>query len=71
MKSALDSPNPHRLMSLASRTNAIHRPLTAEDLAELLQIARITILRFAGGAASCLFKWVPASDSTQLQSPSG
>ena len=47
MKSALDSPNPHRLMSLASRINAIHRPLTAEDLAELLQIARITILRRA------------------------
>ncbi len=47
MKSVLDSPNPHRLMSLASRINAIHRALTAEELAELLQIARITILRRA------------------------
>ena len=47
MKSVLDSPNLHRLMSLASRINAIHRALTAEELAELLQIARITILRRA------------------------
>ena len=30
--SVLDSPNPHRLMSLASRIKAIHRALTAESL---------------------------------------
>ena len=47
MNSVLDSPNPHRLMSLASRINAIHRALTAEELAELLQMSRITILRRA------------------------
>jgi excisionase family DNA binding protein len=35
------------LMSLASRINAIHRALTAEELAELLQMSRITILRRA------------------------
>jgi hypothetical protein len=39
MNSVLDSPNPHRLMSLASRIKAIHRALTAEELAELLQVA--------------------------------
>ena len=42
MNSVLDSPNPRRLMSLASRINAIHRALTAEELAELLQMSRIT-----------------------------
>jgi predicted DNA-binding transcriptional regulator AlpA len=47
MNSILDSPNPRRLMSLASRINAIHRALTAEELAELLQMSRITILRRA------------------------
>ena len=35
MNSVLDSPNPRRLMSLASRINAIHRALTADELAEL------------------------------------
>jgi excisionase family DNA binding protein len=45
--SLLDSPNPHRLMSLASRINAIHRALTAEEFAKLLQMSRITILRRA------------------------
>jgi len=47
MNSVLDSPNPHRLMSLASRIKAIHRALTAEELAKMLQISRITILRRA------------------------
>jgi excisionase family DNA binding protein len=47
MTSILDSSNPHRLMSLASRIKAIHRALTAEELAELLQVARLTILRRA------------------------
>ncbi len=47
MNSVLDSPNPHRLMSLASRINAMHRALTAEELAELLQVSRLTILRRA------------------------
>jgi excisionase family DNA binding protein len=47
MNSVLDSSNPHRLMSLASRIKAIHRALTAEELAELLQVARLTILRRA------------------------
>jgi hypothetical protein len=40
-------PNPHRLMSLDSRIKAIHRALTAEELADLLQMSRITILRRA------------------------
>jgi hypothetical protein len=71
MNSVLDSPNPHRLMSLASRIKAIHRALTAEELAELLQVARITILRRAKRAAYRRFEWVLASDSTLLQSPSG
>jgi excisionase family DNA binding protein len=47
MKSVLDSPNRHRLISLASRINAIHRALTADELAELLHMSRITILRRA------------------------
>jgi excisionase family DNA binding protein len=47
MNSVLDSSNPHRLMSLASRINAIHRALNAEELAELLQVSRLTILRRA------------------------
>src|SRR3954465_13628008 len=47
MSSVLDSPNPRRLMSLASRINAIHRALTAQELAELLPMSRITILRRA------------------------
>jgi hypothetical protein len=47
MNSVLDSSNPHRLMSLASRIKAIHRALTAEELAELLQVARLTIRRRA------------------------
>ena len=47
MNSVLDSTNPHRLMSLASRINSFHRALTAEELAKLLQISRITILRRA------------------------
>ena len=33
MNSVLDSPNGHWLMSLASRIKAIHRALTAEELA--------------------------------------
>ena len=32
MNSLLDSPNPRRLMSLASRINAIHRALTLKSL---------------------------------------
>ena len=48
MNSVLDSPDPRRLMSLA-RINAIHRALTAQELAELLQMSRITILRRAKG----------------------
>jgi response regulator of citrate/malate metabolism len=47
MNSVLDSPNPRRLMSLASRIQAIHRALTAEELADLLKMSRITILRRA------------------------
>jgi hypothetical protein len=32
MNSVLDSPNPRRLMPLASRINAIYRALTARNL---------------------------------------
>jgi hypothetical protein len=42
MNSVLDSPNPHRLMSLASRIKAIHRALTAEELAELRRTAAVS-----------------------------
>lgn len=54
MNSVLDSPNPHRLMSLASRIKAIHRALTAEELANLLQMSRITILRRASHLCDCI-----------------
>jgi excisionase family DNA binding protein len=47
MNSVLDSSNPHRLMSLASRIKAIHRALTAEELGDMLQVSRLTILRRA------------------------
>jgi hypothetical protein len=47
MNSVLDSPNSHRLMFLASRIKASHRALTAEELADLRQMSRITILRRA------------------------
>ena len=37
----------HQLMSLASRINAIHHALTAEELAKLLGVSRLMILRRA------------------------
>jgi excisionase family DNA binding protein len=45
--SVLNNPNPHRIMSLASRINAIQHALTAEELAEMLGVSRLTILRRA------------------------
>jgi excisionase family DNA binding protein len=39
--------SPHALMSLASRIKAIHQALTAEELADLLRVSRLTILRRA------------------------
>jgi len=37
----------HQLMSLASRVKAIHHAITAEELADLLKVSRLTILRRA------------------------
>jgi len=37
----------YQLMSLASRIKAIHHALTAEELADLLKVSRLTILRRA------------------------
>jgi excisionase family DNA binding protein len=37
----------HQLMSLASRIKAIHHAMTAEELAGLLRVSRLTILRRA------------------------
>jgi len=45
--SILDNPNRHRIMSLASRINAIQHALTAGELAEMLGVSRLTILRRA------------------------
>jgi excisionase family DNA binding protein len=36
-----------QLMSLASRIKAIHHAMTAEELADLLSVSRLTILRRA------------------------
>ena len=46
MTTILDSSN-YKLRSIASRVNNIHNALTANELAELLQMSRITILRRA------------------------
>jgi hypothetical protein len=60
------------LTLVASRIKAIHRALIAEELAELLQVARLTILRRAKpGQHSVVPCLVPVSDSIRLQSPSG
>ena len=37
----------YQLMSLASRIKAIHHAMTAEELAVLLKVSRLTILRRA------------------------
>ena len=37
----------YQLMSLASRIKAIHHAMTAEQLANLLKVSRLTILRRA------------------------
>jgi excisionase family DNA binding protein len=37
----------YALMSLASRIKAIHHAMTAEELADLLSVSRLTILRRA------------------------
>lgn len=45
--SLIDNNSRYQLKSLASRIRGIHHALTAEELAELLRISRITILRRA------------------------
>jgi len=47
VKSVLDSNNPHRYMSLASKILSHNGAMTAEELAELLGVSRLTILRRA------------------------
>lgn len=37
----------YQLMSLASRIKGIHHAMTAEELAELLKVSRLTMLRRA------------------------
>ena len=37
----------HQLLSLASRIKAIHHAMTAEEVADLLSVSRLTILRRA------------------------
>lgn len=37
----------YQLMSLASRIKAIHHAMTADELADLLSVSRLTILRRA------------------------
>jgi excisionase family DNA binding protein len=37
----------YQLMSLASRIKAIHHAMTAKELADLLKVSRLTILRRA------------------------
>jgi excisionase family DNA binding protein len=44
---ALGERSSYQLMSLASRIKAIHHAMTAEELADLLKVARLTILRRA------------------------
>jgi excisionase family DNA binding protein len=46
MTNVLDGSN-YKLRSIASRVSGIHHALTANELAELLQMSRITILRRA------------------------
>jgi excisionase family DNA binding protein len=43
----LDERSKHQLMSLASRIKAKHHAMTAEELADLLKVSRLTILRRA------------------------
>ncbi len=47
MKSVLESPNPHSMWSLASKINNRKGAMTADELAELLGVSRLTILRRA------------------------
>jgi len=44
---ALGERSSYQLMSLASRIKAIHHAMTAEELANLLKVSRLTILRRA------------------------
>jgi excisionase family DNA binding protein len=44
---ALGERSSYRLMSIASRIKAIHHAMTAEELAGLLRVSRLTILRRA------------------------
>ena len=37
----------YQLMSIASRIKAIHNAMTAEELADILKVSRLTILRRA------------------------
>jgi excisionase family DNA binding protein len=43
----LDKRSSYQLRSLASRIKAIHHAMTAEELADLLRVSRLTILRRA------------------------
>ena len=54
MKSVLESPNPHRMWSLASKINNRKGAMTADELAELLGVSRLTVLRPVPSAARSL-----------------
>ena len=44
---ALGERSSYQLMSIASRIKAIHHAMTAEELADILKVSRLTILRRA------------------------
>src|SRR5260370_38726995 len=47
MDKNLNERSTYALMSLASRVKATHHAMTAEELAEILKVSRLTILRRA------------------------
>jgi len=47
MDKNLNERSTYALMSLASRLKATHHAMTAEELAEILKVSRLTILRRA------------------------
>ena len=61
----------YQLRSLASRIKAIHHAMTAEELADLLSVSRLTILRRAKRGTIPSFVSAHASGSTPQTSANG
>src|SRR5438876_9510582 len=57
--------------SLASRIKGIHHALTADELAKMLRLSRITFSDAPSAARFHHFAWALACVSTQLQSAHG